>query len=308
MNVTLIHNPDAGSADESCADQIANSIRTAGHSVFCQSCRSAGWENALLQPGDLVAIAGGDGIVGSVAKRMIGKSVPITVLPMGTANNIASTLGLTGVSNDDLIKGWASARRIQLDVGAAHGPWGKRYFIEGFGLGLFTDVMSKLDARQNIDLAHLNAPKEKLDSVVRIMKHRLDTHPAYRLRLNVDGRDLSGEYILLEAMNVRCIGPNLCIVQAGPPGDGLLDLVLAAANERDQIMRFLSDRLEGAAGFPGLTVQQARDLHIECAGARFHIDDDLWPKEGFSSDKPEVAVDITVESKCLDILLPPNQD
>jgi diacylglycerol kinase family enzyme len=136
------------------------------------------------------------------------------------------------------------------------------------------------------------------------MKHRLDTHPAYRLNLKVDGRDLSGEYILLEAMNVRCIGPNLCIVQAGPPGDGLLDLVLAAANERDQIMQFLSDRLEGAAGFPGLTVQQARHLHIEGAGARFHIDDDLWPKNGFPSGNPEVPVDITVESKCLEILLP----
>jgi diacylglycerol kinase family enzyme len=304
MKVTLIHNPDAGSTDESCADEIANSIRAAGHSVTCQSCRKPGWENALLAPGDLVAVAGGDGIVGTVAKRMIGKSVPIAILPMGTANNIASTLGLTGVSNDDLISGWASARRTQLDVGAAQGPWGKRHFIEGLGLGLFTDVMSKLDARQNVDLAHLNAPKEKLDSVVQIMKHRLDSHPAYRLNLKVDGRDLSGDYILLEAMNVRCIGPNLCIVQAGAPGDGLLDVVLAAANERDQIMQFLSDRLEGAAGFPGLSVQQVRQMHIECSGARVHIDDDLWPKESPSSGEFQLVVDISVESKCLEILLP----
>ena len=305
MKVTLIHNPDAGSTDESCADKIANSVRAAGHSVICQSCRSAGWENALLEPGDLVAVAGGDGIVGTVAKRMIGKSVPIAVLPMGTANNIASTLGLTGVSTDDLIRGWASARRLPLDVGAAQGPWGKRYFIEGLGLGLFTDVMSKLDARQNVDLAHLNAPKEKLDSVVQIMQHRLDTHPAYRLSLRVDGRDLSGEYILLEAMNVRCIGPNLCILQAGSPGDGLLDLVLAAADERQEIMQFLSDRLEGAAGFPGLTVQQAGQIHIESAGPRVHIDDDLWPKESFSSGEFQFTIDISVEPKCLEVLLPP---
>ena len=304
MKVTLIHNPDAGSTDESCADEIVNSIRAAGHSVVCESCRNPGWEDALLEPGDLVAVAGGDGIVGTVAKRMIGKSVPIAVLPMGTANNIASTLGLTGRSNDELIKGWASARRIHLDVGAAQGPWGKRYFIEGLGLGLFTDVMSKLDARQNVDLAHLNVPKDKLDSVVQIMKHRLDNHPAYRLTLKVDGRDLSGDYILLEAMNVRCVGPNLCIIEAGPPGDGLLDVVLAAANERDQIMQFLSDRLEGAAGFPGLTVQQVRQMHIECLSAQVHIDDDLWPKESLSSGEFQLVVDISVESKCLEILLP----
>ena len=304
MKVTLIHNPDAGSTDESRADEIVNSIRAAGHSVVGQSCRNPGWENALLEPGNLVAVAGGDGIVGTVAKRMIGKSVPIAVLPMGTANNIASTLGLTGRSTDDLVRGWASGRRIRLDVGVAHGPWGKRYFIEGLGLGLFTDVMFKLHTRRNVDLAHLNAPKEKLDSVVQIMRHRLDSHPAYRLTLSVDGRDLSADYILLEAMNVRCVGPNLCIVQAGPPGDGLLDVVLAAANERDQIMQFLSDRLEGAAGFPGLTVQQVRQMHIECSGARVHIDDDLWPKESLSSGEFQLVVDISVESKCLEILLP----
>ena len=201
-------------------------------------------------------------------------------------------------------RGWASGRRIRLDVGVAHGPWGKRYFIEGLGLGLFTDVMFKLHTRRNVDLAHLNAPKEKLDSVVQIMRHRLDSHPAYRLKLSVDGRNLSGDYILLEAMNVRCVGPNLCIIEAGPPGDGLLDVVLAAANERDQIMQFLSDRLEGAAGFPGLTVQQVRQMHIECSGARVHIDDDLWPKESLSSGEFQLVVDISVESKCLEILLP----
>ena len=86
MKVTLIHNPDAGSTDESCADEIANSIRAAGHSVVCQSCRNVGWENALLEPGDLVAVAGGDGIVGTVAKQMIGKSVPIAVLPMSESH------------------------------------------------------------------------------------------------------------------------------------------------------------------------------------------------------------------------------
>jgi diacylglycerol kinase family enzyme len=303
MKVTLIHNPNAGSTDESCADEIAALIRAAGHSVNCQSCRSAGWEKALLEPADLIAAAGGDGIVGSVAKHMIGRSVPITILPMGTANNIASTLGLVDRPTDDLIKGWGAGRRVRLDIGVAEGPWGKRYFIEGLGLGLFTDVMSKLHARHNIDLAHLNAPKEKLDSVVEIMTHWLDNHPAYRLALRIDDRDRSGDYILFEAMNVRCIGPNLCIVQAGPPGDGLLDVVMAAAHEKEQITQFLAHRLQGAGGFPGLTVEQARRVHIECTGARVHIDDDLWPESSPPGDA-KFTIDISVQAECLEILLP----
>ncbi len=303
MKVTLIHNPDAGGNDF-CTYDIVGAIRAAGHAVICQSSREIGWNNVLLEPADLVAIAGGDGIVGAVAKQLIGKPVLLTILPTGTANNIASTLGLTGLSIDQLIHGWAGGRRVQLDVGMARGPWGDRYFIEGLGVGLFTDTMFKLDARNNLDLAFLSGPKEKLDSVVRIMKQRLDSHAANWLSLKLDGRDFSGNYILLEVMNVRCIGPNLCITQAGPPGDGLLDVVLAAADQRDQISMFLSHRLEGSAVFPGLTVHQARQLHIECAGIRIHIDDEVWPKVGYRQDTAKIIIDAALEPVSLEVLLP----
>ena len=304
MKVTLIHNPHAGSTDDSCIDDIARAVRAAGHTVICQSSHSAGWEKVLLEPVDLVAIAGGDGIVGAVAKALIRKPAPITILPMGTANNIASTLGLTGLSIDQLIDGWAGGRRVQLDIGMARGPWGDRYFVEGLGVGLFTDTMFKLDARNNVDLAHLSGAKEKLDLVVQIMKQRLDSHPANWLSLKLDGRDFSGNYVLLEVLNVRCIGPNLCIMQAGPPGDGLLDVVLAGADQRDEITTFLSHRLEGSAVFPGLTVQRARQLHIECAGIRVHIDDEVWPKVGDRPDSAPIAIEAALASVTLEALLP----
>ncbi|HEX5606828.1 MAG TPA: hypothetical protein VFY96_09955, partial [Candidatus Binatia bacterium] len=68
--------------------------------------------------------------------------------------------------------------------------------------------------------------------------------------------------------------------------------------------QFLSDRLKGAGGFPGLTVQQARHVHIECAGARIHIDDDLWPKDSSPAGDSKFAIDIGVQPQSLEILLP----
>ena len=44
--------------------------------------------------GDAVIVAGGDGTVGKVAKRLAGTDVPLVVLPTGTANNIARSLGI----------------------------------------------------------------------------------------------------------------------------------------------------------------------------------------------------------------------
>jgi diacylglycerol kinase (ATP) len=82
-------------------------------------------------------ISGGDGTVGKVATLLIGNRTPIAILPMGTANNIATTLGLTNRSVPDLIKGWTNARPVNFDAGLAKGPWGSQHFIEGFGIGLF---------------------------------------------------------------------------------------------------------------------------------------------------------------------------
>jgi len=64
------------------------------------------WKKALKKPGDIVAVAGGDGTVGKVARRLIGSPTPIAILPLGTANNIANTLDVTGKSLKELIRSW----------------------------------------------------------------------------------------------------------------------------------------------------------------------------------------------------------
>ena len=98
MKVTLIHNPDAGSDDLTCGEEPVELIRRAGHQLVYQSSKDSHWKTVLNKPADIIAVAGGDGIVGAVAEVMIGKGTPIAVLPLGTANNIAKTLNLMDLS------------------------------------------------------------------------------------------------------------------------------------------------------------------------------------------------------------------
>jgi diacylglycerol kinase family enzyme len=154
---------------------------------------------------------------------------------MGTANNIATALGLAKRPLDQLIAGWNSARRVKFDVGAASGPWGSRYFVEGLGLGLFTETMLRLDARKNIDIAHHKVPKRNSRPYWSSCTFAWTAAPPMRLKLKLDERDLSGEYILVEAMNIRSIGPNLCLAPDADHGDGLLDVVLVSNEERENI-------------------------------------------------------------------------
>jgi len=124
MHVTLIHNPGAGDEQQPTAGQIEALMKEAGHKVRYQSTKENGWQKALKKSADLVAVAGGDGTVGKVARRLIGSGVPIAVLPLGTANNISKTLGIADLPITQLIPGWESARRLKFDAGIATGPWG----------------------------------------------------------------------------------------------------------------------------------------------------------------------------------------
>src|SRR5690242_6478542 len=98
-------------------------IKGAGHEVLYQSSKED-YAAALKAPADLIAVAGGDGTVRKVATRLIGRRLPLTILPCGTANNIAKSLGIQQ-SPTRLIAGWPSATHKAIDVGSLRGPKGE---------------------------------------------------------------------------------------------------------------------------------------------------------------------------------------
>ena len=304
MKITMIHNPNAGDDQQPSGDELLGLIRGAGHTTAYQSSKEADWDKALKEPGDLVAVAGGDGIVGKVAKKLIGKPVPIAVLPLGTANNIAKTLDVLDQPLTQLVDGWVQARRRKFDVGVASGPWGSTCFIEGLGMGLFTTTMHRLDARDNIDLAHASDSEEKLTSVLEILKDRLPSCPAKPLQLTLDGQDLSGEYVLLEAMNIKSIGPNLHLAPDADPGDGLLDIALLANGEQHQLNSYLSDCIAGKPCSPDLRVHRGKHLQIVWEGSVIHIDDDVWPDTGSNFSSPSTVIDVNLNPQSLVFLTP----
>jgi diacylglycerol kinase (ATP) len=303
MRVTLIYNPQAGDDDNPLLHEILSLINVAGHSATLQSSKSDQLGSALEDPGDLVAIAGGDGTVGAVAGRLIGRRVPLAVLPLGTANNISNTLGLTSRPLEELIAGWASARRIRFDVGLVRGPWGTTRFIEGMGAGLFASAISQLDARDDVTFGRKDNREEKMASALRWMKERVWDWPAREIELTLDGEDLSGDYILLQVMNIQHIGPSLHLAPDAEPGDGLLDVVLVKAAEREKLGEYLFNRLEGHSHPPRWTVPRGRRLKLRWEASDMHIDDKVWPGPEPTSPEPPVFVDVKVESHALEFLV-----
>jgi len=128
VRVTLLQNPKAGRAEFS-KKKLKRTLRAAGHKVTYQSTRERGWKKSLANSKNLVVVAGGDGTVGKVAQRLIGHRTPLAILPTGTANNLARSLGFTD-SVQESIEQLRNGQPVGFDVGVARGPWGERYFFE----------------------------------------------------------------------------------------------------------------------------------------------------------------------------------
>ncbi len=98
---------------------------------------------------DAVIVCGGDGTVNEVLQCLVGKQVALGVMPFGTANALASNLGLTG-SPQQMIEALLSSERVEVPVGRiffsdAIGQQGSRYFTVAAGIGADALLMSRLD-------------------------------------------------------------------------------------------------------------------------------------------------------------------
>src|SRR6266699_3975444 len=135
-----MHNPTAGRGKHD-KSQLMAALANAGHHAIYQSTKKSDYKKALKKPVDLVLAAGGDGTVGKVCCELIDSGIPLGVLPLGTANNLARSLGFIA-SSEEIIGRLEGGKKLTFDVGLARGPGGKRYFFESVGGGLLADYVS----------------------------------------------------------------------------------------------------------------------------------------------------------------------
>jgi diacylglycerol kinase (ATP) len=270
VRVTLVHNPGAGDEQHS-AKRILKELAKAGYDAHLPSARKEGLEKALADPGDLVVVAGGDGSIKKVALAIAGRGIPMAILPVGTANNIAKSLGALG-SVPELIAGWRRAERRRLTVGTVATRWGSKRFVESVGVGVFTELVTRGHSEVNESTSGLtgHAIDRALLLLQRIVAERA---PRFR-RLELDGSDLSGEYLLVEVMNIPLVGPNIPLAPRADYGDQQLEVVTVSEREREVLAQYIRARLSGGAAPPELSARRATRVVMRASPVELHVDDE----------------------------------
>jgi diacylglycerol kinase family enzyme len=286
MRTLLIHNPTAGGAHPTAAELMSR-LYAAGFSPRYQSSKDENYREALKQDWDLVVVAGGDGTVTRVARLLSDRTTPIAILPIGTANNIASALGLAGTV-EELIAGLSAARPRRLDVGLAEGPWGQRRFLEAVGFGAIAKAISHSGPRPPRAL-RIDSGREELQKFV-------EDAEAERFEFSVDGEEFAGDFLLLEILNLKMTGPALPIVFAAAPDDGLLDIVFLLESERAQMSAWLKNPEHAPSP---VTVRKGRKVNVDWKHSYARIDSRVYlPPKGSNPIK------IRLENDGLRVLVP----
>ena len=277
MRVTIIQNPHSGEGMLTGAEFVTLAAAAGHKATYASTEDPTAVAAALAAPTDLVAIAGGDGTIRDVARRLIGTNVAITIVPTGTANNLAKTLGISGEASD-LVQGWESGSRVAFDTAIVRGCCGPRVMFEGAGLGPIAVTIAALTPVTPRE-ARPDQPEDELRRDLKVMREILADYPAHECQVVLDGRDLSGTYVAIQAMNIPSIGPNVRLAPDADWSDGYLDLVLVGPGDRMTLREYLTARIDERHPPLALPVQRGRDLRIGWTGSRVHVDDEVWPSE-----------------------------
>lgn len=289
MRVSLLYNRNAGEGLP--LDHIRDAMTRHGHQLVRVVEKHTDVDRLLEDRTDLVAAAGGDGTIALAARIMARRGIPLAILPIGTANNIAKSLGLEG-SMDQLIDKWDLARSQPLDLGVADGAWGRRYFVEAVGGGLIPTGIAEMQTRSDGD-EHPSATK--VEGAVRTFREVLSRLQPDHWTIDLDGIEATGDFLLVEVLNIRSIGPNLVFSADANPSDGSFRVVVAGEEDRDELVRYLQCRLEQRE-YP-LSLVSRRARHVTLRGPTdVHVDDEVLSGSGNG------AVSIHLETGVLQVL------
>jgi diacylglycerol kinase (ATP) len=268
VRVSLLHNPSAG--DGAPFEEVVRELEQAGYEIVREIEKHSDFECVREEPVDFVVVAGGDGTVREAARALAGTGVPLAILPIGTANNVAKGLGIEGSVAENVAL-WKNAKRVPFDLGIARGQWGESRFLESVGAGL---VPAGIEAAQEHPAHKTEDAQAELERAIESYSEALERLRPRPWTGTVDGRPLEGEFLLIEILNVPSVGANLVLAGRADPSDGYFDVVTAGEAERGAIadyLRALRERKDAALSLPTRRARRAEITGWE----RMHVDDEV---------------------------------
>jgi diacylglycerol kinase (ATP) len=206
---------------------------------------------AVADGADLVFVWGGDGTVQRCLDALAGEPVDVAILPAGTANLLATNLGIPGTIEEAVEVGLHGARR-RLDLGRINGE----HFAVMAGAGL--DALMIRDADRGL--------KDKAGRLAYVWTG-LRNVKVRRVPMTIDverQRWFDGEASCVLVANVSTIVGGLSPFESAEPDDGVLEVGVVEAEGAIQWARVFGRMAVGRIeGSPMTRTTSARRIDVK---------------------------------------------
>jgi len=190
---------------------------------------------ALEKGIDALAVYGGDGTVVEVAAALVGHDVPLAVLPGGTSNALAVSLGIPLALSKSvgLLVGTEEARVRCVDLGEANGGC----FLVAVGVGIPGAWAASTAREQKLRFGTLAYLANALQALVKAQPSR------YSLML--DGTEVVSSGVTCIIANSGSFGlPGMNLAPTIHMDDGLLDVIIIRDTDVTSIVSLAATALQ----------------------------------------------------------------
>lgn len=200
-----------------------------------------------------VLIAGGDGTVDGVVNAMakVGVSVPIGIIPVGTANDFAKFLGMS-LNIEKACRQILSSEVTAVDLGSIN----DKYFVNVASTGLFTDVSQKTDVNLKNTIGKLAYYLKGLEELPNFRK--------LNIKIKSKEMEFDGEMYFMLVFNGQTAG-GFKLANQADPSDGLLDVIIFKAISIRELLPLFVKVLRGEhLDSDNVIYFKTDDIQIEC--------------------------------------------
>ncbi|GIU96643.1 MAG: hypothetical protein KatS3mg013_0446 [Actinomycetota bacterium] len=208
----------------------------------------------LGERGAIVAVLGGDGSAGLAANGLVGTAGALAMLPAGTADDFARSLGVGTLTA--AARALARPNVVAIDVvRVAVGPE-RRVFVNVAGAGFDSEVNEAANAMR----LRLGSTGTYIAAVVRTLPRFA---PA-RFRIELDDEVVEGPHMLVVVGNAPSYGGGMRVTPDASIVDGELDVLLLRALSKGAFLRAFPKVFRGThVRHPAVRLVRARRVKVE---------------------------------------------
>ncbi len=236
--VKLIVNPGAGNVSKTPqkVEEVTRYLTEAGLKVDVSMARpkkkAIPMARKAVKAGyDTIIAMGGDGTIGVVIRGMAGSKARLGIIPNGTSNDIAGSLGIPSDPKEacDLI---ASGHSRKLDLGVISTKDRKDfYFFSIVAIGLTASIYPMI---KEVPEGKLGGLKEAIQTFF-----RFDPKPKVWLTLDNDS-EIEVETMLVTIANTPLIGLRNLVAPEASMDDGLLDIAVYPNFNKAEVLSYFA--------------------------------------------------------------------